>query len=82
MNNILEDRIKNVMSAVFEIPAINVNDKSSPDTLESWDSLKHLQLILALEDEFEIIFNDDEIAAILSFDSIRSIINEKLNNKI
>ena len=33
-------------------------------------------------DTYHIIFNDDEIAAILSFDSIRSIINEKLNNKI
>ena len=81
MNNILENRIKNVMSAVFEIPANNVNDKLSPDTVESWDSLKHLQLILSLEDEFEIIFNSDEIAAILSFDSIRSIIKEKLSNR-
>ena len=78
----MENRIKNIMSEVFKIPADSVNDKSSPDTVESWDSLKHLQLILSLEDEFEIIFNDDEIAVILSFDSIRSIINEKLNNKI
>jgi acyl carrier protein len=78
----MENRIRNIMSEVFKIPADSVNDKSSPDTIESWDSLKHLQLILSLEDEFEIIFNDDEIAAILSFDSIRSIINEKLNKKI
>ena len=78
----MENRIRNIMSEVFKIPADSVNDKSSPDTVESWDSLKHLQLILSLEDEFEIIFNDDEIAAILSFDSIRSIINEKLNKNI
>ena len=77
----MENRIKNIMSEVFKIPADSVNDKSSPDTVESWDSLKHLQLILSLEDEFEIIFNGDEIAAILSFDSIRSIIKEKLSNR-
>ena len=81
MDNKIEGRIKDVMSAVFEISTDKINDKSSPDTVQSWDSLKHMNLIIALEEEFEIIFSDDDIVNILSFDSFRSIIKEKLGNR-
>ena len=81
MDNKIEGRIKDVMSAVFEISTDKINDKSSPDTVQSWDSLKHMILIIALEEEFEIIFSDDDIVNILSFDSFRSIIKEKLGNR-
>ena len=42
MRNKIEDRVKRVMSAVFEIAEENIKDYSSPDTIESWDSLKHI----------------------------------------
>ena len=54
MGNKKKERIKNVMSAVFEIPEEQIKDNSSPDTIESWDSLKHMNLIIALEEEFEV----------------------------
>ena len=38
MRNKIEEQIKNVMSAVFEIPVVQINEDSSPDTIESWDS--------------------------------------------
>ena len=59
MGNMVEGRIKNVMSAVFEIPVDQIKDNSSLDTIESWDSLKHMNLVVALEEEFE--FSDDGI---------------------
>ena len=61
MGNKIEGRIKNIISAVFEIPADSINDNSSPDSIESWDSLKHMNLVVALEEEFEIELTDDEI---------------------
>ena len=61
MGNKVEEQIKNVMSAVFEIPVEQIKDDSSPDTIESWDSLKHMNLIISLEDEFTIEFTDREI---------------------
>ena len=74
----MEDRIKNVMAAVFEIPANKINDHSSPDNILSWDSLKHMKLVIALEEEFEIEFEDDRIAEMLNYSSIKDIIIEKL----
>lgn len=74
----MENRIKKVMSAVFDVPIEEINDESSPDTIESWDSLKHMNLVVALEEEFEIKFEDDEIVELLNYSLICSIIKDKL----
>ena len=80
MENNIEDRIKNVMSAVFEIPAIKIGKESSPDNIESWDSLKHMNLVVALEEEFELEFMEDEILDMMNFDLIISILSDKILN--
>ena len=55
MANTVQDRLINVMSAVFEIPIEQIKDDSSPDTIKSWDSLKHMNLVISLEEEFMIL---------------------------
>ena len=74
----MEDKIKNVMAAVFDISVDKITDKSSPDNVKSWDSLKHMNLIMALEEEFSIKFSDDEIIELMNYKLINLIINEKL----
>ena len=74
----MEDRIKKVISAVFKVPVKEINDKSSPYTIESWDSLKHMNLVVALEEEFGIMFEDDEIAELLNYSLICNIIKSKI----
>lgn len=75
MENI-EDRIKNVMSAVFGIPIEEVTDNSSSDSIESWDSLRHLNLIIALEEEFDISIPDEEVGNLVNYKLIELIVNE------
>jgi len=72
----MEKRISKVMSAVFEIPVIEINRESSPDTIESWDSLKHMKLILALEEEFEVEFTENEVVEMLSFQLIIMVLKD------
>ena len=74
----MDNRIKKVMSAVFDVPVGEINDESSPDTIESWDSLKHMNLVIALEEEFAIQFEDDEIVEMLNYPLIRQILLEKV----
>ena len=77
MGNKKKERIKNVMSAVFEIPEEHIKNDSSPDTIGSWDSLRHMNLIVALEDEFKVELTDDEILDMMNYKSIESIITGK-----
>lgn len=76
----MEDRIKNVMAAVLDISSEEINDDSSPDTIESWDSLKHMNLVVALEEEFGIQFTDEEIVEIVSYTLIKVILSQKTGN--
>ena len=77
----MEDKIKNIMSAVFGVPADSINNESSPTTIESWDSLKHMDLIIALEKEFDITIPDDEVVNMLSFGVILHIVNEAISKR-
>lgn len=64
------------MSQIFEIDPQSIDSSSSPENVERWDSLKHMQLIMALEDEFGIQFPDEKIPDLVSYDAIRATIGE------
>ena len=73
----MENRIKNVMAAVFGISIEDINEESSPDSIDNWDSLNLMNLVVSLEEEFDIELDDDEIAEMLNFKLIVEIIKEK-----
>ena len=81
MKSEISERIISVMSAVFEIPANQIQNDSSPDTIESWDSLKQMNLIVALEEEFDLVFSDQQIFDMINFVLINNIIAELLENQ-
>lgn len=68
----MEHRIKAVMSAVFGVAEKEIGEDASPETMAVWDSLKHMNLIIALEEEFGVQFSDDQFVELMSYDSIRS----------
>ena len=73
----MESRIKKVMSNVFNIDVDSINKDTSPDNVENWDSLKHMNLIVALEEEFEFEFEDQEIVDSMNYALIVNIVNER-----
>ena len=78
MGNKLEDYIKNVMSAVFDIPVGKFDEDSSPDNIESWGSLNHMKVVLALEEEFNVQFTDEDITELINMKLIIAVLLEKL----
>jgi len=73
-------RVKNVISSVLEINFCDVDMKLTSDNIETWDSLKHMNLVLALEDEFGVEFSDDEIVVLSNYSSILSILKKKISS--
>ena len=80
MNTTLKERIFKVMATVFETEVAALNENSSTDTIEAWDSIKHLTLILALEEEFAISFPDELVGEMVNFKLIEITIYEQLAN--
>jgi acyl carrier protein len=77
MENI-NDKIKEVMAGVFSIDESEITEDSSQDNVEGWDSLKHLDLIVSLEDEFGVSIPLEEVGNMTNFKYIRLVLSELL----
>ena len=77
MTTALEDRIYRVISDVMGVPLEEINDNSSPDSIEAWESLSHINLILALESEFSVSLDPEDVMEMQSVSLIRTILDEK-----
>ncbi len=75
------DRVRGIVADVFGLPLERVRADSSPDNIETWDSLQHLNLVLALEQEFAIQFAPEEIEQLLSVELVTALIEEKARVK-
>jgi acyl carrier protein len=74
----LFSRIQRSVADVFEVSLESVRPESSPDTIATWDSLRHLNLVLTLEQDFGVQFAPEEIEQLLSVELIEALIDEKL----
>ena len=76
----LEGKVARILSEVMGIPEDQIDEQSSPDTVENWDSVKHMYLILALEEQFEVHFTDEKIVEMLSVKSIIAALNDYISS--
>ncbi|MCZ2836541.1 acyl carrier protein [Modestobacter sp. VKM Ac-2985] len=68
--------MSDVMATVLRVPAEEIGPGSSMDTVPGWDSLRHLTLVLALEEEFGIQIPDEEAGSITSYPLIKLVLSE------
>ncbi|MDQ2898767.1 MAG: acyl carrier protein [Acidobacteriota bacterium] len=54
-------RVQRVFREIFDDDAMEVNDETSAKSVPEWDSLAHVRLIIALEEEFDIKFTTREV---------------------
>ena len=73
----MKNEVLNIVSQVMNVPVDQLNDNSSPQTISNWDSLKHMNLILALEENFNVAFSDYEIVEMLSVGKIIESLSKK-----
>jgi acyl carrier protein len=67
-----EQTLKEVVARVFRIDAAHVTPDTSAETVETWDSLNHLNLMLALESAFDVRIPAVAFSEMLSYPQIRS----------
>ena len=70
--------LKSVLASVLEVDADQIDDASSMDTIESWDSLRQMNLVLALEEAFALSIPDDDAANATSYKLLVLVLDEQL----
>jgi len=67
----VDERLLAVFRGVFGDGLTDLPDTAAPDTIDGWDSANHVNLVLALEAEFDVQFEADEIAELTTVGAIR-----------
>ena len=67
----MDDDLITIVAKVFSIPESEVNDNSSPENIESWDSFNGLVLVDELENHFNIKFSISEITDVKTVADIK-----------
>ena len=57
----MSKKLYQIISKILDVPASEINDESSPETIENWDSFNSLMLADELESEFNVSFSLEEI---------------------
>ncbi len=73
----MEIRVKGAFAAVFKCRLDDIGSGFSKDSVEAWDSLKHMMLITALEQEFGVFFEPDELIAVDSYSAALRVLKLK-----
>jgi acyl carrier protein len=73
----LSSRVYGIIADVLNTPVAELGPDSSTETVENWDSVHHLNLILALEHAFHVQLEPEEIDQMNSVKQILAILSEK-----
>jgi acyl carrier protein len=69
--------VHRTLAAVLGVPESKINDDTSPDSYPAWDSVAHLNLVMALEEAFGTSFTPEETMDMTSVKLIRLLLEEK-----
>ena len=73
------EQVRNIASDILGIPADKINADSSPETIENWDSMQHLNLVLAIEEKFGVQLEPEDIEQMKNIGAVAALV-EKLQS--
>lgn len=73
-------RLNKVFQDVFDDETITIKAETTANDIEDWDSLEHINLMVAIEKEFGFKFNMNEVTSMKNVGEMVSIIQERVGN--
>jgi acyl carrier protein len=76
--NDLHERLTDVFREIFQDNSLVLRDDMTADEVENWDSLSHINLIVALENEFSIRFTTGEVTGLKNVGELTALVLSKV----
>ena len=70
--------LNRILNKVLKIDIRELNENLSMQDCEIWDSLKHMELIISIEENLNIELSMDDVMNMTNIGTIKKIVNEKL----
>ena len=70
--------VNKVFWDIFDDDSLVIEEATTANDVEDWDSLEHINLIVAIEDEFKMKFNMGEVTSMKNVGEMISIIAERI----
>ena len=71
------ERVRDIMTDVFELDKPSITEATTADEIEEWDSLSHVRLVVAIERAFKIRFSNAEIESLKDVEGLIACIEAK-----
>jgi len=72
-----DERLSRLIAEILRLPIQSVNDELSLRSTDNWDSLTHMELIAAIEQEFSVDLTADDIVAMTTYSGIKSVLGAR-----
>jgi len=76
-----EETLKKLMATMLNVDVSTIGPDSSMDNVPSWDSLRHMNIVLALEEEFKVTIPDEDAGNITSYKLIKLVLNDLIESQ-
>ena len=73
----MDEKIESLLAEVLQIPSNTITNDLAMKNVESWDSLKHMELIVSLEESFGIQLSFEDIVAMQTVGEIKRVLSER-----
>jgi len=73
----MTNNLQQLLAQIFRVSTDSISNNTTMDDIPGWDSLTHMDLIVALEQQYNFVLDGDEIADLKSIQAIDDIINKK-----
>jgi acyl carrier protein len=70
------EQVCNIASDIFAVPVDKITAESSPETIENWDSMQHLNLVLAVEEKFGVQLEPEDIEKMKTIGAVAALVDK------
>ena len=74
----VQEKVIQVLINIFQVSPDKISTKTTSDNVENWDSMNHINMILSLEQEFGISYDEEQAVSMLSVGEIIDVTKGKL----